>query len=724
MRNSNLIQSVGAIALFFASQLSYSVEESDGHLNHQSLANNSQQNLKPQVQKIANHVILKAVIADPISMKQMNRVAFDDHGSTRIKIHRPNASFIQVHFNKLHLPPNAYIEVKDPSSTQVHRYGDGQTSLYTLKNGDDGTSSFSALSIFGETVIVEVKISQTDDQKNAQRYVAEVDSIMEGIPENQLDEQWNPLEYEPESTCGVNERRDVQCWADSHPIEFERSRPVARLLINGSASCTAWRVGPDNRMFTNNHCISSATGPSRTEVWFNYQKTGCNSGSTPNRVIVTGDQLLSTSADLDYTLFTLKNFQQVESFGYYGLDVRAPTAQERIYIPQHGRGQPKQLAIESDQNTDGLCRVDVVLADGSAPDTDMGYMCDTIGGSSGSPVIAAASHKALALHHFGGCPNQGVLMNLIWPNVSEHFGGVIPDGDNTPPTGSEPNANFNAEVNGYNVQFTDLSNDADGQIVSRQWQFGDGESSTQKDPSHQYSNAGDYSVVLKVIDNDGNQAQATKIVSISNLPNEGLEKGVAITNLQADRYEELNFFIDLPSDSRNLTFNLSGGSGDADLYVKYAQAPTTSDYDCRPYRSENTESCSYSRASAGRYHVMIRAYQSFSGTQLIADYQESVDGVGFVESNISDTQGGWKHYELDLPSGLATLRAVMSEGSGDADLYVRFGAQPTTSSYDCRPYRNGNNEQCDFTNPQSGIWYFSIRAYSTYSGTNLEVSGE
>jgi len=67
---------------------------------------------------------------------------------------------------------------------------------------------------------------------------------------------------------------------------------------------------------------------------------------------------------------------------------------------------------------------------------------------------------------------------------------------------------------------------------------------------------------------------------------------------------------------------------------------------------------------------------------------------------------------------------VMSEGNGDADLYVRFGAQPTTSSYDCRPYRNGNNEQCDFTNPQSGIWYFSIRAYSTYSGTNLEVSGE
>ena len=34
----------------------------------------------------------------------------------------------------------------------------------------------------------------------------------------------------------------------------------------------------------------------------------------------------------------------------------------------------------------------------------------------------------------------------------------------------------------------------------------------------------------------------------------------------------------------------------------------------------------------------------------------------------------------------------MAGGSGDADLYVRYGSQPTTSSYTCRPYLNGNNE--------------------------------
>nr|MDC2855612.1 hypothetical protein [Ningiella sp. W23] len=30
---------------------------------------------------------------------------------------------------------------------------------------------------------------------------------------------------------------------------------------------------------------------------------------------------------------------------------------ERIYIPQHGSGNPKELSIESDQDTNGLCQV-------------------------------------------------------------------------------------------------------------------------------------------------------------------------------------------------------------------------------------------------------------------------------------------------------------------------------------------------------------------------------
>ena len=63
---------------------------------------------------------------------------------------------------------------------------------------------------------------------------------------------------------------------------------------------------------------------------------------------------------------------------------------------------------------------------------------------------------------------------------------------------------------------------------------------------------------------------------------------------------------------------------------------------------------------------------------------------------------------------------TISSGSGDADLYVRRGAQPTTSTYDCRPYLIGNNETCTFTAPVAADYYVMIRGYVAYSGVTLK----
>lgn len=92
---------------------------------------------------------------------------------------------------------------------------------------------------------------------------------------------------------------------------------------------------------------------------------------------------------------------------------------------------------------------------------------------------------------------------------------------------------------------------------------------------------------------------------------------------------------------------------------------------------------------------------------------------GVAETGQSGATGSETFYTLDVPSGQSDLGFVMSGGSGDADLYVKFGSAPTTSSYDCRPYLNGNNESCDFTSPQAGTWHVMIRGYSAYSGVSL-----
>jgi serine protease len=207
-------------------------------------------------------------------------------------------------------------------------------------------------------------------------------------------------------------------------------------------------------------------------------------------------------------------------------------------------------------------------------------------------------------------------------------------------------------------------------------------------------------------------------------PGEGeLENGVPVSGLSASQGQELHFTLEVPAGASALSFQISGGSGDADLYVQFGSAPTTGSYDCRPYLNGNNETCNISNVQAGTYHVMLRAYSSFSGVTLTGSYTEGGGGTGggWTESNLSGARLSWQHFTLDVPAGMSELDVQMSGGSGDADLYVRFGTQPTTSSYDCRPYLNGNNENCNFNNPAAGTWYISIRGYSAYSGVTLQA---
>jgi len=207
-------------------------------------------------------------------------------------------------------------------------------------------------------------------------------------------------------------------------------------------------------------------------------------------------------------------------------------------------------------------------------------------------------------------------------------------------------------------------------------------------------------------------------------PGEGtLDNGVAETNLSAGTGEELHYTLEVPAGASNLQFQISGGSGDADLYVRFGSAPTTGSYDCRPYLNGNSETCSISNVQAGTYYVMVRAYSSFSGVSLVGSFDEGGSGgaSGWTETNLSGSQGSWQHFTLEVNSGMSSLDVQMSGGSGDGDLYVRYGAQPTTGSYDCRPYRNGNSETCSFSNPSAGTWYISIRGYTAYSGVTLDA---
>jgi PKD repeat protein len=71
---------------------------------------------------------------------------------------------------------------------------------------------------------------------------------------------------------------------------------------------------------------------------------------------------------------------------------------------------------------------------------------------------------------------------------------------------------------GQSCQFNDNSSDSDGNVVAWTWNFGDGGTSDQKDPSHVYAAPGTYDVKLTVGDNDGATAEVTQQVTVSSAP--------------------------------------------------------------------------------------------------------------------------------------------------------------------------------------------------------------
>ncbi|MCC8469901.1 S8 family peptidase [Xanthomonas phaseoli] len=98
-----------------------------------------------------------------------------------------------------------------------------------------------------------------------------------------------------------------------------------------------------------------------------------------------------------------------------------------------------------------------------------------------------------------------------------------------------------------------------------------------------------------------------------------LTNGTPVTGLGAATGAELNYTITVPAGSGTLTVATSGGSGDADLYVRAGSAPTDTVYACRPYLDGNAETCSITSPS-GTYYVRIKAYSTFSGVTLTASY--------------------------------------------------------------------------------------------------------
>ena len=86
------------------------------------------------------------------------------------------------------------------------------------------------------------------------------------------------------------------------------------------------------------------------------------------------------------------------------------------------------------------------------------------------------------------------------------------------PTNVLPAAGFTSSCPNLSCAFTDGSTDRDGSVVQWQWNFGDGSSSTLRQPTYSYGAAGTYTVTLVVKDNEGAAGTMSKTLTVTAPP--------------------------------------------------------------------------------------------------------------------------------------------------------------------------------------------------------------
>ena len=178
------------------------------------------------------------------------------------------------------------------------------------------------------------------------------------------------------------------------------------------------------------------------------------------------------------------------------------------------------------------------------------------------------------------------------------------------------------------------------------------------------------------------------------------------------------YYIWVPEGTENIQFSSTAGTGDANLYVKAGAWATSSDYDQASENAGNDESVLVTEVVGGDYYyVTLDSSDAFDGLNLLAEFNVETDPVDPVEPiEVIELQSGVRvkqlasddalYFKIFVPGDMKKVKFIMSRGKGEADMYVRFGAIPTTQEYDFADTKDLGRERVIIKQPEGEDFYY------------------
>ncbi|ASK67138.1 hypothetical protein CFK39_09520 [Brachybacterium avium] len=215
-----------------------------------------------------------------------------------------------------------------------------------------------------------------------------------------------------------------------------------------------------------------------------------------------------------------------------------------------------------------------------------------------------------------------------------------------------PNAEMGTSVAGLTVTADGAgSTDPDGQIVSYDWDWGDGDSSTGQVASHSYGAAGFYTVTLTVTDDQGGTAQTTEQVTVTHA-DPTAQFSASVSGLSANVDAEGS----AASDGATLTYSWNWGDGTPDSQGRTASHSYAAggDYEITLTVTDSLGSSAASAQSVSVTAEVFAASDSFERT--VASGWGSADVGGAWAST------GWDSAAMSVGDGVGSM--VLAPGAG------------------------------------------------------------
>ncbi len=454
-------------------------------------------------------------------------------------------------------------------------------------------------------------------------------------------------------------------------------RAVGVISTGGSTFCTGSLVNDtagDRKMYfmTANHCTITSANAASLVVYWNFQNSFCRTpGSTASgqagdgslTQFHTGSFFRAANAPSDFTLVELDD-PAVTAYNHYWAGWNRATGDftctagapcAGIHHPSTDEKRITYVIVNTATTSynataspgDGTHVWAKWATDPPGPFTVPGV---TEGGSSGSPLYDANGRFIGQLH--GGPSSCGATGN----NLSDYYGrfsvswtgggtsstrlsnwldaggtgatttnglDTAGGGGNTAPSVSITSpANGSSFAAGASVSFTGTATDTqDGSLTaSLAWTSSiNGSIGSGGSFSTSTLSAGTHTITAAVTDSGGLPGSASISVTI-NAGVTALTNGVAITGLAGAAASSKMYSLAVPAGATNLHFNTTGGTGDADLYVKLGSQPTTTVRDCASESATTTEVCTFATPSAGTYYALVYGYAAYSGVSITGTY--------------------------------------------------------------------------------------------------------